>query len=461
MAATRNLGTVLFLFTLAAGLAGVQSKAMASGRLAPPEEQLQGGSLEPPPLGSSSTNIPRNAQVMDQSAFALGTMVWNVIFVQGDGSIQTQRETWTPSEIANIQSKISGAESYWEGMTAGFNPAARLAINVNYVNGGSPMITGYEPSTDQSEVWINSVMNQLGYNNSSRFTNVRNFNQAQRNANNTNWATTILVLDNTSAYLTSYAYAYYGGPFTILENDSAGWGPQNFNMVLSHEMGHIFFANDEYYASGARVTDHGGYLNVANTNAERDAAGNRITPPQLNALMLNNGNYNTHVAFSPSVPSSQMFGFRDTDADNIPDILDTPASLTGSNAGSNPNTGFFAFAGNIQVTQLANLDPLNVGFSNSQSAMTIDTIISACYRLDSGMPVSLPAGDGSYGGYDESLSFTIAGLPYGLHAIDVYGFNSVGNSSNTLHYSFNVVPEPATLCLLAMSGLAVIRRRRK
>jgi len=443
----------------------VTPEALATGRL-PPAGEVAEPDRVLSPGSSGSPTLPRNAQTMDQSAFALGTMRWNVVFVQGDGSIQTQRETWTTEEIADIQTKISQAKTFWEGMTAGFNPACRLSIDVNYVNGASPLLTGYEPSTDQSEVWINSVMSQLGYYSSSRFTNVRDFNQAQRVAAGKNWSTTLFVLDNTSAGLTSYAYAYYGGPFSILERNSAGWGPQNFIMVLSHEMGHIFFACDEYYASGARITNRGGYLNVLNSNAEGDASGNRITPPQPNALMLNNGNYNTGVPYPPSVPSSQMFGFRDTNANGIPDILDTPPSLTGSNSGSNSATGLFKFSGSVEVTQLSNQNPLSPGFSNSQIAMTIDTIASAFYVLDGGTPVPFSAVDGAYDGYVESLGFELSGLAPGHHTIDVYGVNNVGNASNTLNFAFDAVPEPSTLLLLGIGALSLLaygwrRQRRK
>jgi MYXO-CTERM domain-containing protein len=412
--------------------------------------------------------LPRNAQVQDQSAFAMGTIRWNVVFVQGNGTIQPQQETWTAAEILNVQNKVTAAKNYWEGLTAGFNPACRLSVDINYVNGAAPLLTGYEPSKDTSEVWINSIMSQLGYNSANRYTNVRNFNQAERLAAGKNWATTIFAIDNTSAGLTSYAYAYFGGPFTIVENNAAGWQPQNYNMVLSHEMGHIFMALDEYAASGAKTTDRGGYLNVLNSNASLDGNGNPVTPPQPNALMLNNGNFNTHVPFSPSVPSSQMFGFRDTDADGIPDILDTLPSLTGNNAGSNPLTGLFNFSGSLEVTQLTNQNPLNVGFSNSQSAMTIDTVSSAYYSLDGGLPALFPASDGTYDGYLESLGFSIPGLAFGPHTVDVYGLNNVGNQSNTLRFNFNVtagsdIPEPCTLALLGLGALGALRsiRRRR
>jgi hypothetical protein len=74
------------------------------------------------------------------------------------------------------------------------------------------------------------------------------------------------------------------------------------------------------------------------------------------------GVYPTDLA-SPYTPSPPFFlqdksdCFFDTQLRNqsgyfygIPDILDTLASVTGSNAGSNPNTGAFTFSGNIEVT---------------------------------------------------------------------------------------------------------------
>ena len=413
-----------------------------------------------PVISQAQSNRPFGAADMDQSTFALGTMRWNVIFVQGDGSEQTQRETWTATEIANVQTKITGAANYWEGLTSGFHTNARLSIDINYVNGNTPMFTGKEPTTNTSETWINDVMGTLDYNSTSRFNNVRDFNNDQRDAGDTNWAATVFIMNNTEANLSSYAYAYHGGPYTILTHNAAGWTPDNFHMVLAHEMGHIFFAHDEYAASGRTVLDRGGYLNVENGNASRDADGNIITPPQPNALMRNNGNFGTGEIFDPSVWASDQFGHRDSDMDSIPDILDTTPALTGNDAGSSGLD--FLFDGSVVVSPLDNENPLNINFSNSQSDMTINTIESAFYSLDGAGPIALSALDGEFGDYMEDLNFSLTGLSAGEHVIQVFTMNSVDNMSNVLTFNFTAVPEPSSLVVLGlMMGTVFMRRRRR
>jgi hypothetical protein len=441
------------------------ANAQATGRAAPEGVMAP---IESPTAGSTSgrPTLPYGAATMDQSAFAMGTMQWNVIFVENDGSVANRREFWTSSERDNIRSRISESERYWEGLTSNLNPACRLSINVNYINDGNPLTVPYEPSSDQSENWMNSAMAKLGsYNSSDRFTNVRNFNQDTRLAAGVNWSTTLFLIDNTTYERTSYAYAYWGGPFAVLENNPAGWGPENFNMILAHEMGHIFFAHDEYAGSGRTTAEYGGYLNVANSNASLDGNHRPVNPPQPNALMLNSGDSIKNAShlvdgtYAPSLPSREMVGLRDTDADGIPDILDTPPIVTGNTEGSDPNAGLFLFSGVVQVSTLVNLNPLSKGFSNSNNGMTINTISSAYYVLDGGIPMLLSAQDGAFDGYTESIRLTLDGLAFGQHSIDLYGVNNVGNPSNTMHFSLNVVPEPSSIALLMASGLVFLTFR--
>jgi hypothetical protein len=421
--------------------------------------------------GAPTPRLPRNATIIDQSAYALGSMTWNVIMLESNGTIDTNQENWNAAEIALIQTEVNQAKTYWEGLTAGFHPNARLSIDVHYENAAVPLATGYEPITrphTQQGLWINQVMGTLGYNTGDHFARVRNYNHARRIADNNHWATTIFIVDDTADVGNDFsdgwfAYAYFGGPFTVLTQGNDGWNETNFNMVLSHEMGHIFNALDEYAASGVRNTQRAGYLNGLTLNASLDGNGNTVTPPQPNAVMRNNGNFNTGVTHPPHSSSSVNFGHRDIDGDTIPDILDTPPTLTGNAAGSDAEYGNFVFTGSISVNDFNNQNPLSVGITNSLADMTINTIAGAAYSLDGGVPTPFPSNDGTHDDYTEGLGFSILGLPGGLHTINVFGIDSVGNPSNLLQFQFtSLVPEPSTmlLVLLGIIGLGNVRRGR-
>jgi hypothetical protein len=437
-----------------------------------PGESSAAGGAGPGMGGAPVPRLPRNATFMDQSGYAMGSMTWNVIMLESNGGIDANVENWTSTEITTIQNEINQAKTYWEGLTAGFHPGARLSIDIHYENGGVPMATPYEPitrSSSQEGQWINSAMNALGYNSGGHFNNVRNYNHARRIADGNHWATTIFIVDDTvdsdNRFSNSaFAYAYFNGPYTMLTQGNNGWGINNFNMVLSHEMGHIFGALDEYQASGVKNSQRAGYLNGLTLNASLDGSGSPVIPPQPNALMRNNGNSSTGVTHMPHWSAAHNFGLFDSDSDTIPDILDTPATLTGSASGSNPMDGDFVFAGSISVNDYPNANPLNYGFSNSQANMTINTIADAAYSLDGGALISFAALDATYDDYTESLGFSILGLSQGLHTIDVVGIDSVGNWSNVLHFEFNtqLVPEPGTMLLavMGMIALAALRRGR-
>jgi hypothetical protein len=326
-----------------------------------------------------------------------------------------------------------------------------------------PIATSYEPITrpsSQDSLWINQAMNALGYTDTNHFTNVRQFNHDQRIAGGTNWsATTFIVNDEVDAdnrfSNSMFAYAHIGGPFTVHTYGNNGWGIDRFNRVMTHESAHYFFALDEYAAVGARTNERSGYLNGVNGNAELGPTGQPSPPPQPNALMLNN-------TLDTSPFTDVHVGHRDTDGDSIPDILDTFDVLTGSALGGDPLTGTFSFAGTATVSTLPNLNTRNLGFSSSGNDITINWVADAQYRLNAGDWISVPALDGAYGGYVESLGFTLPGLPFGPHLIEVRELNSVDNPSNVLSFNFeslNPVPEPSMAILaIGVVGLLIGRR---
>jgi hypothetical protein len=404
------------------------------------------------------------ATSVDTSAFALGKARLNVIFLESDGSIDINREDWTPNQLSLVQSEIGEAVNFWQGLTAHYHPNARFQIDVNYVNGGVPMATGYEPITHgsfQDSLWISEVMGDLGYDAGGHFDRVRAFDNDSRSEGDTHWSTTLFVVNDAMDFDKrfsngQFAYGYIGGPYITLTYNNFNWGIDRFNRVLSHELAHSFFALDEYAGAGSRNNERSGYLNGINGNAELNAQGQTVTPPQPNALMVNN-------TLDPSPFTDVQVGHRDSDADGVPDILDTLPLLSGGTFGSDPLLGVFGFVGDASVTTIPNLNTNQLGFSSSGAEMTINWIATAQYRLNEGAWIDFPAADGAYDRGIESISLAISGLAAGSYTIDVRAINSVDNPSALMRFEFQsalAVPEPGTISLafVAIGGL-VWRRR--
>ena len=411
--------------------------------------------------GLLGAQLPFGATDEDQSAFALGSFALNVIFVESNGAIDVNRENWTAAQLSDMHTEIEQAAAFWEGQTSSYHPNAQLDITVNYVNGGVPMETGYEPigrtGIGSSSLWKNQIMNSMGYWSSSSNSNIRAFNNDRRDAMETNWAATLFVVndqnDSNHKFADGYfAFSLYGGPYIVTTYNNNGWGISRYDRVLAHEMGHVFFALDEYVGSRARTTDRSGYLNGVNGNAELNGAGAKVPAPQPNALMLD-------LTLDPSYYTSVQVGHLDSDNDTIPDILDTFPTLTGSASASDPDAGLFSFTGTASVSPEDNKNPK--AWANSHNDMTINTIASGRYNLDGQGWVDFPAVDGAYGDYIELIGLQLSGLNPGNHTIDLRITNSVGNHSDIKSYQLFVTPEPGTLGMLSVGLLACLRRRRK
>lgn len=412
--------------------------------------------------------LPFQAQLQDQSAYALGSFQLNVIFVESDGSIDVDREDWNAEQISTVKSEIAQAAGFWEQQSADLHPAARLRIDVNYVNDAVPINTGYEPISrahTQDGLWINQVLSTLGYDaTTSKFNNTRQFNHDQRLAAGTNWVSTLYVVNDLADANNRFsdgwfAFAFHGGPYAVLSYENNGWGADRFDRVLSHEMAHLFFALDERESARERSSARSGYLDSTNFNSELDADGNVRTAPQPDVLMINN----TLVL---SDATKIQVGLLDSDGDTIPDILDTFPTLTGDEGISDSAAGVFRFAGEARVSPLNNLNTKNLSFSSSGADMTINTILAAQYRLDGGAWTDVPELAATLGGYEESFDFSILNIAKGDHLIDVRVLNSVDNPSEPLSFDFTsqlVVPEPsaAILAVLGWFMLIAAHRRRR
>ncbi|HYS54546.1 MAG TPA: hypothetical protein VER58_12380 [Thermoanaerobaculia bacterium] len=202
---------------------------------------------------------------------------------QSPGDLNTY--TWTGAEYSNITNQAIYSLSFWR------NQAAARGISLGFIIGvwepyNSLVNQRYEPITHNvldDFRWINQIMEQcrppfsgcraegygvsappaLIFSRDNVATRVEEYNHDQLNRVSPPYdgAFSVFVAYNPpgapSFFPGSggiYAYTYdLSGPWvqTLFINDY--WGSNNFDRVLSHETGHVFWACDEYNAGCFRT----------------------------------------------------------------------------------------------------------------------------------------------------------------------------------------------------------------
>ena len=353
----------------------------------------------------------------DQSEYMYGTVKVIVIFPESDGTFDSNFETWSEARKQNCINEISAALNWWDAKDS----RANLQFDIFTLIDESKAQTRYEPvlrpSTDQG-LWINQIMGHYGYTSSSEFTNVRNWNNDGRGPYN--WVFTIFVADSLNDAdgqfsNSQFAYAYLGGPFLIMTYDNANYGINNMDAVCAHETGHIFYALDEYSGSGDLPTDRTGYLNIQNQNHQDGGSSN--------VACIMRSQTAPYTSNSVCSYTRQQIGWRDLDADNIFDPLDTYANTVfGSYSSEWTVDNTPTLTGNAIEVPLTNLNPH--GYGND---ISLNKISSVQYRVNSGSWQNASAQDGSFNEANEDFTFTLPLLSDGSYYLETRAKNSIGN----------------------------------
>ncbi|MCL2744932.1 MAG: hypothetical protein FWE67_13895, partial [Planctomycetaceae bacterium] len=391
--------------------------------------------------------VPYGAVARDNAEFMIGS-VWVPVVLYD--TVSTAIADWTTTEINNVKGKIREGLDWWESMFDKFaynpnTPNLLLTFTTDFTYADTPFRTTLNPAADWDPVtkrdyasrWIGEFLVSQGYNGSytnyqSELSNMRQFNHDQRVANNTDWAFTINVTQTPTAADLRYGYAYLGGPYTILSYNTAGWGINDLGMVLAHEMGHLFYALDEYIGASS-YTATSGYYNIQNTNhitRPGDA------PPRNNVSLMGDGNDMRRAwnAVSASAPTLQMIGWRDTDDNGIQDVLDVPLTLTNTSGSYSQVTNTFTFGGVSSVQTLQNQNVYG-----TKNNITLNTVDKLQYRVDSGSWITI---DTTYGGTTNvsvNAAVSPAGVSPGNHTIYFRTIcERTGATSAESSHNFNV-----------------------
>lgn len=384
----------------------------------------QNDAIIPPDIKNAGGDRSPNPGYYDLSEYMIGTVAIGIIFLESDGSIDPSTEDWTQQEkdAALGGFGVGGGYLMWNNWFNAENLDKHTLMfygEVQTINISYEPITHPSAITDDSweQLWVNESMAKLGYTNGDWIKRVRDYSNYLRNTTETlpgyygtDWAFTVFLIDNSNdadGYFSDsyHAYAYLGGPFTVCPHLRPGGPPgPTLKEVFAHELGHIFYATDEYNG----VTDYSGYLNAADVE--------------------NSGCIMHNLAQCVSSGSKLQVGWKDTDSDGIADILDTEpdTSLTPYNPDptSDPTP---TYTGSATVIPLQNNNPNGPG-----NDVTTNFIAEVVFRVDGGSwSYDVIPDDGDWDEGVEPYSFTTQPLSEGTHTIEARATNSVGNSDST------------------------------
>ena len=362
--------------------------------------------------------VPHGAMPQDLAEYLLGSTVVTAVFFESDDSLDESTEDWTPALIEESKAKIQDALDWWSDtfqrhqvcdslelsgsacqalsnaeIDSLANEHARHEIDfvVDWTYADNPFPTAFEPInriSDDYIYWGTQFLQEVGYSGSTLGfgEDLVDFNHQQRVAAGSDWAFTLFVANSEQDAEDNWAE---GGSFT-----RAFAFPQEKLIVqpsgrpastTAHEIGHMYWAFDEYAPAGTYFSSRG-YYNQQNENAHDNPTPGFV---QVDSIMdreagVSGTRLENAYASETSSPSSLiMVGWRDSDDDGIMDVLDVPHQITG--------TGYYdqaaeryAFQGTSKVQTLPNLNPRPSGTRSGslRNDITLNQITRLEYRID-------------------------------------------------------------------------------
>jgi hypothetical protein len=333
----------------------------------------------------------------DTSEFMIGSLSVDLIFVESDGTIDPKTETWTDPMKTDVQNEVRAGVDWWAT-----NP---LGPQLNVTLHSRTVTTGYEPinrpQIDEG-LWINETMTKMGYSSGDYFYQTRSYINDMRALDGNDWGFVIFVvnsLNDVDGRFTDgiFGYSYLGGPFIVLTYDNDGWGIARMNQVAAHEMGHVFYATDEYDG----IPQFSGYLD----SLEIEGSGSIM---DTCSLSISNG-------------TLHQIGWYDSDSDGIFDIVDTQPEVTLTSLPLQySNSSLANYSGTASVIPYPNRNPLGPG-----NDVTVAKISQVYYSLDGSGWMSAGASDGTYDQTTETFNFSFAPTA-GFHSVSVMAVTDQG-----------------------------------
>ncbi len=345
----------------------------------------------------------------------------HIIFPESNGDLDLNQENWIQQDMTTMLIGISAGLDWW---AARYGPARwKTVISTTW-----QVATPWEPIRHPSgfeATWVDDLMDTLGYGGADYFAKVRNFNNNYLVDADEAWFVTIFAVNSQvdpDGKFTNgrYDWSYFGGPYMVLTWDSGQWGNANTDYLTAHELGHTFYALDEY--AGCSDDSLSGYLDQPN--------GNCIEGPEpvVECIMENN----TLAEFTNGSVCNfcrNIIGWMDSDGDSIPDIVDHPPLLALNGYGGSTACGALSWSGSVipEVEPNVNHVRYSTG-SSSGDSINVTSVSIVEYRLDGAVWQAATPDDGSWDEANETYSF-LASPAWGTHDVEVRATNSRGIES--------------------------------
>lgn len=364
-----------------------------------PQRRVRSLGLEPLEQRRLLAATPMGVTPLDTGEFLLGTVAVTPVFFESDGTIDPQSQNWTPAEIDAVLAKIDEGVNWWSDTLDALNTVHSVDFIIDNTYALDPVETGYEPIdriSNHFNLYVSEFLTAQGFANvSSIEEGVQQFNAHQREQLGTDWAFTVFMVDSSDDFDGQFlpggyfqtAFAYAGGLFMVVPSTRPA-------STVAHEMGHIFWARDEYPGGGS-WTDRRGYYDAQNLNAADNPTPGFV---QENSIM-SSGQVLAAAYVAHESPDSTlaMIGWRDTDGDGVFDLADVPLDLQGEGY-FDASTSIYHFVGSASAVPL-----LNQNSSGPQSDITFNRISQLQYRLDGGVWVTASQPDEQIVEFDLSL----------------------------------------------------------
>jgi hypothetical protein len=354
------------------------------------------------------SGVPLGAMQQDTGEFLLGDVTATVVLLESTGAASS--EDWNAGSIAAVKSKVEEALTWWQDTLAAQQSVHSVQFHTDYQYADNPVSTALEPIAERSNLyttWVNDFLDEAGANTFDGISDdMRKFNDAQRLEHDTNWGFTIFVVndenDADGMFLEGgsfrRAFAFSGGRYLVVPAGRPA-------STIAHEMGHIFWARDEYSGAGSYLQKRG-YYDAQNLNAADNPA---VGFSQQDSVMASGTLLaNAYANHTSSDSSLNMIGWQDSDGDGVFDVLDVPHSFIGTGYIDQVD-GEFHFSGTAEVGML-----LNRNSSGFQSDITINEVDRIEYRVDQGEWVTAL----TPGGFSADVQFSFV-VPGGAQQVEI------------------------------------------